>query len=85
MRIVDWPEEPAADSGILPVTISDIDFHGTPEELRFIASFLLEEASELDFAQANNSALNVGVELGNVDQQLGLVYGSTSCARLMSR
>jgi len=72
MRIVGWPEEHDADGGILPVTISDVDFHATSEELRLIASFLLKAANELDHAQANNSALNVGVELGNANPAAGV-------------
>jgi len=47
------------------VTIADVDFHGTPDELRLIANFLLRATGELDHAQANNSELNVGVELEN--------------------
>jgi hypothetical protein len=65
MRIIGWPEEPDIDGGTLPVTIVDVDFHGTPEELRAIGDFLLRAAAELDNAQASNSALRVGVDLGN--------------------
>lgn len=65
MRIVGWPEEPDVDGGILPVTIVDVDFHGTPEELRAIGEFLLKAAAELECAQSSNSPLDVGVELGN--------------------
>ncbi|WP_322400859.1 DUF2345 domain-containing protein [Massilia luteola] len=64
MRIVGWPEESDSEGGILPMTISNVDFHRTPDELRLIANFLLRAAGELDLAQANNSELNVGVELG---------------------
>lgn len=65
MRIIGWPEEPDVDGGILPVTIVDVDFHGTPEELRLIGEFLLSAAGKLEIAQANNSELHVGVDLGN--------------------
>ena len=65
MRIVGWPEEPDADGGILPVTIVDVDFQGTPDELRAIGEFLLKAAAELDLAEANNSALYLSVDLGN--------------------
>jgi hypothetical protein len=65
MRIVGWPEQPDAEGGVLPVTIADVDFHGSSDELRLIANFLLKAASELDLAQANNLELDVGVELGN--------------------
>jgi hypothetical protein len=65
MRIVGWPEESDLDGAILPVTIADVDFHGTPEELRTISRFLLMAAAELDVAQSTNSELRVGVELGN--------------------
>lgn len=65
MRIVGWPEEPDADGGILPVTIVDVDFHGTPEELRATGQFLLKAAAELDLAESNNSALHISVDLGN--------------------
>lgn len=72
MRIVGWPEEQDAEGGILPMTIADVDFHGTPEELRLIANFLLKAAGELDLAQANNSELNVGVELENSNPAAGV-------------
>ncbi len=72
MRIVGWPEKPDAGGGILPVTIADVDFHGTPDELRLIANFLLKAAGELELAQANNSELNVGVELGNSNPAAGV-------------
>jgi hypothetical protein len=53
MRIVGWPEEPDADGCILPVTIVEVDFQGTPEELRAIGEFLLRAAAELDLAESN--------------------------------
>jgi len=65
MRIIGWPEETDADGAILPVTIVDVDFHGTPEELRAIGEFLLKAAAELELAQGNNLPLNVGLDLGN--------------------
>jgi hypothetical protein len=65
MRIVGWPEEPDADGGILPVTIVDVDFQGTPEELRAIGEFLLKAAAELDLAQTNNSVVQLSVDLRN--------------------
>lgn len=65
MHIVGWPEQPDAEGAILPVTIADVDFHATPHELRLLANFLLNAAVELDLAQANNSELNIGLELGN--------------------
>jgi len=65
MRIVGWPEESDLDGAILPVAIADVDFLGTPEELRTISRFLLKAAAELDIAQSTNTALRVGVELGN--------------------
>lgn len=72
MRIVGWPEDPDEEGCILPVTITDVDFYGTPDELRLIANFLLKAAGELDLAQANNSELNVGVELGNSNPAAGV-------------
>ena len=72
MRIVGWPEESDAGGGILPVTIADVDLYGTPDELRLIANFLLRAARELELAQANNSELNVGVELGNSNSAAGV-------------
>ena len=72
MRILGWPERPDADSAILPVTIVDVDFHGTPEELRLIANFLLTAAAELDHAQASDSELSIGVELGNSNPAAGV-------------
>ena len=72
MRIVGWPEVPDADGCIFPVTVVDVDFHGTPEEMRAIGNFLLKAASELDIAQSSNSALHVGVELGNSNPLAGV-------------
>jgi hypothetical protein len=72
MRIVGWPEDPDADGGIFPVSIADVDFHGTPEEIRSIAALLLRAADELDRAQANNLELNVGVELENSNSEAGV-------------
>lgn len=72
MRIVGWPEESDAEGGIDPVTIVDVDFHGTPEELRAIGNFLLKAAAELECAQSSNSALNIGIELGNSNPSAGV-------------
>lgn len=47
------------------MTIVDVDFHGTPEELRAIGKFLLKAAAELELAQGINLPLNVGLDLGN--------------------
>ncbi|WP_295994422.1 hypothetical protein [Rugamonas sp.] len=65
MRIIGWSEKCDEDGAILPVTIVDVDFHGTPEELRAIGEFLLEAAVKLDIAQARNLPLHVGIDLGN--------------------
>jgi len=65
MRIIGWPEEPDEDGAILPVTIVDVDFHGTGDELRAIGEFLLKAAAELDIAVAKNLPLHIGVDLGN--------------------
>ena len=65
MHIIGWPEEPDAEGAILPVTIVDVDFHGTPEELRAIGEFLLQAAAELELAHASNVPLNSGLGLSN--------------------
>jgi hypothetical protein len=65
MRIVGLPEESDLGGSILPVTIADVDFDGTPEELRTLSDFFLKAAAQVDVAQATNSALRIGVELGN--------------------
>lgn len=72
MRIVGWPEESDPKGGILPLSIADVDLHGTPDELRVIANFLLKAASELELAQANNSELSVGIEIGNSNPTAGV-------------
>jgi len=36
MRIIGWPEEPDEYGAILPVTIVEVNFQGTPEELRAV-------------------------------------------------
>jgi hypothetical protein len=65
MRIIGWPEEPDEDGGILPVTIVDVDFQGTSEELRAIGEFLLKAATDLEIAQASNLPLHVSIDLRN--------------------
>ena len=65
MRIIGWPEESDEDGAIFPVTVVDVDFHGTPEELRAIGEFLLKAAAELDVAQSSNLPLHVGINLRN--------------------
>jgi hypothetical protein len=65
MRIFGCPEEPDADGAILPVTIVDVDFQGTSEELRAIGEFLLKAAAELDLAETNNSEVYLSIDLGN--------------------
>ena len=74
MRIIGWPEEPVEDGAIFPVTVVDVDFHGTPEELRAIGEFLLKAAAELDVAQDGNLSLHVGINLrnSNPDAQVGV-------------
>jgi hypothetical protein len=74
MRILGWPEETDSDGAILPVNIVDVDFHGTADELRLIAHFLLKAATELDHAQANNLELNIGIDLdnSNPDARVGI-------------
>jgi len=67
MRLIGWPSEPDVDGGILPVDLVDVDFDGTPQELREIGEFLLRAAAELEVAEQNNSALNIGIDLGNSD------------------
>ena len=65
MRIIGFVEEPDVDGGILPVTIVDVDFQGTPEELRAIGEFLLKAAADLEIAQASNLPVHVSIDLGN--------------------
>jgi hypothetical protein len=65
MRIVGWPEVCDADGAIFPVDLMDVDFHGTPQELREIAEFLFRAATELQSAEKRNLALNIGVDLAN--------------------
>lgn len=65
MRIIGWPEEPDEGGAILPVTIFEVDFQGTPEELRAVGEFFLKAAAELDIAQASNLPLNVSIDLDN--------------------
>ena len=47
------------------MTIVDVDFQGTPEELRVIGDFLSAAAVELEIAQARNLPLHAGINLGN--------------------
>jgi hypothetical protein len=65
MRITGWPLHADSDGGILPGNLADVDFHGTPQELRKIADFLLGAAAELEVASQSNAALHVGIELDN--------------------
>lgn len=64
MRIVGFPEE-SADGAIKPVTLADVVFEGTPEELRSVGEFLIRMSFEMQVANESNSALYVGLDLGN--------------------
>ncbi|HEX8479114.1 MAG TPA: hypothetical protein VF663_12305 [Telluria sp.] len=66
MRITGWPLNADSDGCILPVNLADVDFVGTPQELRKIAEFLLGAADELEVATQNDVALNVGIDLENM-------------------
>lgn len=74
MLITGWPEAPDADGCILPVTIVDVDFHGTVEELRAVSKFLLSAANELEIAQGSNLPLQASIELrnSNPDAKVGI-------------
>ncbi len=78
MRIIGFPEEPDEDGGISPVTIVDLNFHGTPEELRVVGEFLLKAAAELDLAQASDLPLNLSIDLGNSnpDAEVGILVSA---------
>lgn len=65
MRITGWPETPDADGCTLPVTIVEVDFHGTPEELRAVGNFLLSAANELEIAHGSDLPLSASIDLGN--------------------
>jgi hypothetical protein len=65
MRITGWPLRADSEGCILPVNLADVDFHGTPQELRKIAAFLLGAAAELEVATRSDVALNVGIDLDN--------------------
>lgn len=65
MRITGWPLHADSDGCILPVNLVDVDFHGTPQERRKIAEFLLSAAIELEVATQNDVALDVGIDLEN--------------------
>jgi hypothetical protein len=64
MRIVGFPEE-AVDGAIFPVALCDVVFEGTPEELRSVGDFLIRMAFEMQAAVESNSALYVGLDVGN--------------------
>jgi hypothetical protein len=68
MRITGWPLHADSDGYILPVNLADVDFHGTPQELRKVASFLLGAAAELEVATQSDVALNIGIDLDNSNQ-----------------
>lgn len=65
MRITGWPLHADSDGATLPVNLADVDFHGTPQELRTIANFLLGAAAKLEVATQSDVALNVGIDLDN--------------------
>jgi hypothetical protein len=65
MRIVGFPEEADAGGCIFPVTLADVVFRGTPEELRVIGEFLMKAAAELNLAQSSNPDLYLSVNLDN--------------------
>ncbi|WP_283443276.1 hypothetical protein [Noviherbaspirillum suwonense] len=74
MRIVGFPEEADAEGCIFPVTLMDVVFRGTPEELRVVGEFLINAAAELDVARSSNPELYLSVHLGNSNPhaQVGL-------------
>ncbi len=51
MRLVGWPTGYSEEEGLLPIDLQDIDFHGTPEELRALADFLKRAADKLAKAE----------------------------------
>lgn len=65
MRITGWPLQADSDGCTLPVNLADVDFDGTPQELREIADFLLRASAELEVANQSDVALNVGIDLDN--------------------
>lgn len=49
----------------MPVTLGDVVFEGTPEELRSVGEFLLRMVSEVQVAIENDSEMYVGLDLDN--------------------
>jgi hypothetical protein len=46
MRLTGWPTKWNREEGLLAVDMQDVDIHGTPEELRALADFLVRAAGE---------------------------------------
>ncbi len=73
MRIVGFPEV-AVEGAILPVTLGDVVFEGTPNELHSIGEFLIRMALEMQAAIESDSALYVNLDVDNdrVNADVGL-------------
>lgn len=65
MRLVGWPTKYSEEEGLLPIDLQDVDFHGTPEELRALAEFLEKAADKLAEAEKAKQDLNVGIDFGD--------------------
>ena len=62
MRLTGWPTNWNREEGLLPVDIQDVDIHGTPEELRVLAEFLVRAADAASRARAEGREYRNGLD-----------------------
>lgn len=65
MRLVAWPSTWKEEEGLLPIDVQEIDLIGTPDEIRSIAAFLVDAASQLEASSADCDAFEIGIDLGD--------------------
>ncbi len=65
MRLIGWPTNYTEDKGLTPIYLQDVDIYASADELRSLASFLMDAAAQLEQAQLNSQELNIGIDFDN--------------------
>jgi hypothetical protein len=74
MRLVGWLIKYNDADDLTPTYLQEIDLHATADELRALALFLNDAANQIEQAQLNNQALNIGIDFDSEvpNAQVGL-------------
>ena len=72
MRLVGWPEKWNEEEGLLPVYLTDIDFHASPENLRALARFFESAAEEVEKAMREQTAARIEIDFPNPNPRAGI-------------